>query len=620
MSQIKSIVFIIFLLSALGINLVSAQQVVTNITPDSTLPTNSMVNENGNVFNITEGTSVGSNLFHSFQEFNVASGDVANFVDPGGIANILSRVTGDNVSNIFGQLRSDSSANLYFFNPNGVVFGPNSSLDVGGSFHMSTADFIRLGEGSGLFSASDPASDVLIAAPPSEFGFLPGNVNAGSVEIQGLRHENPGQALEIIGGNIVIRNGTLTVPGGDILLTGDNVTVTDGATIFSDATDNLNGGNININVSGKVLLENSSKISSTSIGSTDTGSLNIVAQNILFQSGSLVSTSSLGTGDSGRVDIAATGNITLTDTDITTETRNGEGGDILIDGSDKTILDSTTLSTFAGPEGHAGDIIIQGSRVNSSDASLGKEQLLIQNGSRIATESFGFGNAGVILLETKGTLRLRDSGILATAFLSTGGNIKLNASFMIHLLNSIVESAVSGDETTVGATISLDPEFILLQKSQVLASQNAGIGGPINFIGDFILIDTQSVIDSSSSIGFSGNLFSNLSESLALLPETIIAPITLYSEQCAAQKSGRFSSLRIRGRDRIPPEPGDYLWTPVQANVMPSSMSGSAGASSTSMAAHQFGHTKLEFQKSSVDPMTSFDHNASSLTLFNSGC
>ena len=330
--------------------------------------------------------------FIVFQEFNVGSGDTANFVDPGIIENILSRVTGANVSNIFGQLRPDSTANLYFLNPNGVVFGPNSSLDIGGSFHVSTADFIRLGEGSGLFSASDPASDVLIAAPPSEFGFLPGNVNAGSVEIQGLRHENSGKILEIVGGDIVIRSGTLTVPGGDILLTGDNLTVMDGAAIFSDATDNLNGGDININVSGKVLLENNSQISSTSNNTHDAGNLSFKISELetfsptrFFDEGTSISSRNLSeepdAGNAGNVTIEGPnspvpGPISLTGTDITTEATSGGGGSILVDGAEKTVLDSTTVSARVTAGGQGGDITIRGSQLNPRNPNFGNEQLL----------------------------------------------------------------------------------------------------------------------------------------------------------------------------------------------------------------------------------------------------
>jgi len=96
----------------------------------------------------------GSNLFHSFGEFNVPTGGSATFTGPATISNILSRVTGGQPSAIDGLLRSEiAGANLYLLNPSGVLFGPHASLEVSGSFHVSTADYLRFADGA-KFSAS----------------------------------------------------------------------------------------------------------------------------------------------------------------------------------------------------------------------------------------------------------------------------------------------------------------------------------------------------------------------------------------------------------------------------------------------------------------------------------
>ncbi len=76
----------------------------------------------------------GANLFHSFREFNVEEGRSAYFTNPAPIENILSRVTGDNPSQILGKLGVLGNANLFLINPNGIIFGQNASLDVRGSF------------------------------------------------------------------------------------------------------------------------------------------------------------------------------------------------------------------------------------------------------------------------------------------------------------------------------------------------------------------------------------------------------------------------------------------------------------------------------------------------------
>ena len=108
-------------------------QFATAITPDGTLGTT--VASYGNVFNINDGTIKGSNQFHSFGLFSVGTGDIASFNGPAGIQNIVSRVTGGVGSAINGTVRSTiAGADLFLLNPAGILFGPNATLNVSGSF------------------------------------------------------------------------------------------------------------------------------------------------------------------------------------------------------------------------------------------------------------------------------------------------------------------------------------------------------------------------------------------------------------------------------------------------------------------------------------------------------
>ncbi|MBD3562831.1 filamentous hemagglutinin N-terminal domain-containing protein, partial [Planktothrix sp. FACHB-1355] len=109
------------------------------ITPDRTVGTTVTPNAETNTDRVDGGTIRGSNLFHSFQEFNIESDRSVYFSNPEGIINIFSRITGSNPSNIYGKLGVLGNANLFLLNPNGIIFGAGARLDLKGSFVATTA-------------------------------------------------------------------------------------------------------------------------------------------------------------------------------------------------------------------------------------------------------------------------------------------------------------------------------------------------------------------------------------------------------------------------------------------------------------------------------------------------
>ncbi len=151
----------------------------------------------------TVGKTDGPNLFHSFSVFNINSGERATFTGPGSIDNILSRVTGGDPSTFNGPLISEiPSADFYFINPHGVIFGDNASLRVDGSFHVSTAHSLKLGDG-GIYFADTAKASTLTSAPPRAFGFLaePAPIEVGNNTFSVLQVPM-GETLSLIGGRI----------------------------------------------------------------------------------------------------------------------------------------------------------------------------------------------------------------------------------------------------------------------------------------------------------------------------------------------------------------------------------------------------------------------------------
>ena len=154
----------------------SAEKAIAQILPDTTLPTNSTVSENDTVSTITGGTVSGNYLFHSFETFSILEGNTATFNNATTIDSIITRVTGDTESTINGVLESQGSADFFLLNPNGLVFGPDAQLNVGGSFIATSAESITFDDG-GVFSAVNPQAPPLLTVNSAiglQYGTSPG--------------------------------------------------------------------------------------------------------------------------------------------------------------------------------------------------------------------------------------------------------------------------------------------------------------------------------------------------------------------------------------------------------------------------------------------------------------
>ncbi|MGL5083452.1 MAG: CHAT domain-containing protein [Microcoleaceae cyanobacterium] len=193
----------------------STQAIAQPIIPEPN-STHTVTNQAGSQINITGGKSSGdgANLFHSFTQFNVETGQIANFLTNDSIQNVLTRVVGGDASQIDGLIQvTGSNANLFLMNPAGVIFGPSARLDVPAAFTVTTATGI--GFDSGWFNGLGPNNYSALVGTPNTFAFAlaePGSiVNAGRLEVQ------PGQALTLLGGTVV-NTGALVAPGGEITI------------------------------------------------------------------------------------------------------------------------------------------------------------------------------------------------------------------------------------------------------------------------------------------------------------------------------------------------------------------------------------------------------------------
>ncbi|MFW5763642.1 MAG: CHAT domain-containing protein [Coleofasciculus sp.] len=180
-------------------------------------PVGTTVEQDGNQFNIGDGTvsGDGANLFHSFQDFGLSAGEIANFISNPEIRNILGRVVGGEASIINGLIQvTGGNSNLFLINPAGIVFGANASLNVPASFTATTATGIGFA-GDQWFNVFSENNYQTLIGDPNQFAFdlaQPATlINAGNLAV------SEGHNLTLLAGN-TINTGQLTAPGGTITM------------------------------------------------------------------------------------------------------------------------------------------------------------------------------------------------------------------------------------------------------------------------------------------------------------------------------------------------------------------------------------------------------------------
>ncbi len=263
------------------------ERAIAQIIPDNTLGTeNSAIapkDKKSPHLTLIEGGAIrGSNLFHSFSHFNVNEESSVYFANPTGIDNIITRVTGNSNSKIFGTLGVNGTANLFLINPNGIIFGHNAHLDIRGSFFATTADSLIFQDGS-KFSATHPEAPPLLTinvTPGLQYnnsattaiansGDLSAKQNltlaAGNLNLSGKLAAGGKltlQALDTIYIRDSIDHPFIAAAGGNLLVQGDHsvdifaLNHRDSGAILSENSDIVanafqgRGGNINANAIG----------------------------------------------------------------------------------------------------------------------------------------------------------------------------------------------------------------------------------------------------------------------------------------------------------------------------------------------------------------------------------
>jgi filamentous hemagglutinin family protein len=413
--------------------LLSNCPVSAQITPDSSLGTqvngSTIAPCTGNCA-ITNGATRSSNLFHSFRQFSLPNGDVANFQIAPAIQNVIVRVTGVGqpfLSNINGTIQTSNPANLFLLNPNGIIFGSGARLNIGGSFLATTANRMLFQDGT-QFNTSDPAPLLTVNVPIGlQFGSAPGSIQLRGTNLSAGNTDNFGD-IALVGGNVTLDNARIFTPGRHVDLAGI-------ATGIANLT--LNENALSLNLSETTARADISLLNASQVGvdAERGGGISISSNNFYLSGGSLLIngiSQNLGSdsGQVGDIVVNATGVVTAdADSKIVNQVfrgKTGNSGNIQIQAKSISFSDSALLLATTFGNGNAGNVTLNAQNSVSFDGKTTNGGF--QSGIYNTVEETGTGRAGNIEITTGNLSITRGAQLDSSVFgKGSGGNIAINA-------------------------------------------------------------------------------------------------------------------------------------------------------------------------------------------------
>ncbi|MEM9539247.1 MAG: CHAT domain-containing protein [Cyanobacteria bacterium P01_E01_bin.42] len=525
-------------LSALAIAIAASSQPLNAQPPGSISSpedhsTNVNLLEDGRTYRITGGqrSADNLNLFHTFQEFGLNDGEIADFRADSAIANILGRVIGGNPSIINGLIQvSGANANLFLMNPAGIIFGAGAVLNVPGDFTATTATGIGFG-GNRWFNAFGTNNYENLVGNPSQFAFDLADPSA-IINLAELTVENGNLAL-LAGtvaslGNLAAPNGNLlvaAVPGSSL------VRISKPGSLLSleierprDATS-INWLEIPELLTGSEGMEEIGYLPSGSVwgqagraqdifvyadrdlilhGEWETTRLEGDVGNITLQAGQNLEIGALNTsavtGRGGRVSLVAGENLRVNGA-IDTSSIYSDAGTISIDAGGEITTADLMAYAWGNGKGGAIDLTSEWGNIITQTINTSAER----------------GSGGNISLSTEGSLLV--GNITASSALDRGGRVILSAGEEIVVDGAIDTSSIYDD----AGSIFIDAGGDLITGDLSADSRTDGNGGYINLTSREGNIIAQN-IDASAEAGSGGSVSLFAEESL------IVGDLTTASE------------------------------------------------------------------------------------------
>ena len=355
--------------------------------------------------------------------------------------------------------------------------------------------------------------------------------------------------------------------GGNIAVTANSVFIGPFAAIVAQTLGAGDAGTILVNA-GTLQLEPNGFISTSTFGSSGGGNITVVADSVLID----------GTGELK----GPSGNF-FTGIFAQAEGRNfqlpGKGGDITVTATDLVLQNAGAISAQSFVSSTAGSVRLSlgtlsmdtGSLISSANTGSGEAgkvvidttgPMKLKHGSSISTSS-DVGDAGSIELISGGKIRLRDQSSITASAGASGGSIHLTAPDLVYLTDSSITATagVDGGNIFIGNS-TIDPQFIVLNNSPIRADARRQ-GGNINLMSDFFFA-SNSPLTVTGTVAGTVNITApelDLGSQLITLPSSLLSAESQLQERCTALLQGDFSSFISIGRGGTEPAPEELQST-----------------------------------------------------------
>jgi filamentous hemagglutinin family protein len=522
----------LFVCACLGT--ISAEAAPSGVVLDGSFGSTGALSGPNYIITAGMGRQVGSNLFESFNTFNLTSSESATFTatgSTGAISNILARVTGGSPSSIDGTINSTiSGANLFLINPAGVMFGPNAQVNVSGAFVVGSPNYVKFADG-GVFNSSLGNDSQLTSAPVSAFGFLsaPASVTFTNSQIT----VPSGTGLHVIAGDITLDGASLSASSGYLTLfsaagsgevpfsfaspgsgfASSTVTAYGAINLKNGAAAAINGfgGGAVVIRGGRLTVDNAS-ISSLNFGNSTGGSVAVQASQVTITNGGFVTTDSYSNAGAGSISVNATGDVNVS----------GSGSQISADaeaGGSGGLINVITSGNLVLDDG--GDILANTDGTgDGGTVSVQALSLIMGASSRLSTVSAGGGNAGTITAAISGPITLSVSAAIVadTYTAGRGGDINIQAASLtltqqtVISANTFFGSGKGGNITVQTGSLSILGDGTEAPDSFGITAQSytSGNAGVIDIqTGAFTLSGTAEISTASFAGGEGGSVTVN---------------------------------------------------------------------------------------------------------------